>query len=186
MIRPDTLRRLINNDSNNLNIKSNLINLKNEEIIKKIIKLYENTEQRKNLINEINKLEIIISKAKLNNILSNCDRCKPFDKSRYKPRKLIKNSCPGEIVACDIVEINKGVIFINLIDYFSKKVWSQTLKNKLPINIINFLEKILSQFKTFLGDNGKEFSNKSVADWCHKKILNINLVFLIIIRVMDG
>ncbi|KAG0432281.1 hypothetical protein DMUE_5508, partial [Dictyocoela muelleri] len=96
---------------------------------------------RKNLINEIKKLGIPISKAKLNNILSNCDRCKLFDKSRYKPRKLIKTFCPGRIVACDIMEIKKGVLIINLIDYFSRKVWSQTLKNKRPVNIINFLKK---------------------------------------------
>ncbi|KAG0428022.1 hypothetical protein DMUE_5849, partial [Dictyocoela muelleri] len=70
MIRPDTLSRLINDNSNNLNIKSNLINLNSGEIIKKIIKLHENTGHRKNLINEIKKLGIPISKAKLNNILS--------------------------------------------------------------------------------------------------------------------
>ncbi|KAG0437163.1 Transposon Tf2-8 polyprotein [Dictyocoela muelleri] len=41
------------------------------------------------------------------------------------------------------------------------------------VNIMNSLNKILLQFKfkTLLSDNDKEFSNKSVADWCHKNNL---------------
>jgi IS30 family transposase len=78
---------------------------------------------------------------------------------------------PGEILGIDLLEINKGCWIIVAIDYFTRKIYAKHTRTKEAIKIRTFLEEINSKlkFEKIVSDNGKEFANKLVMDWCASK-----------------
>ncbi|KAG0435658.1 Retrovirus-related Pol polyprotein from transposon 17.6 [Dictyocoela muelleri] len=163
MIRADTLSRYIDSKRNgviNFMIDNDKIN--------KILKMHTELGHRKNIFHEVSKQGIIISKNKLRKIINGCERCRKFDNKRTQSYTFIKTYEAGELVACDILEITKKTLIINLIDYFTRKVFSKLIKSKNPNEIVKILDETYSKFKfkRLLTDNGKEFSNIKVNKWC--------------------
>jgi predicted nuclease of restriction endonuclease-like RecB superfamily len=60
------------------------------------------------------------------------------------------------------------------IDYFSRKVWATATKTKEAKKTIKFLSKIKEniKIKTIVTDNGREFSNERVKNWCLENNVN--------------
>ncbi|KAG0436932.1 hypothetical protein DMUE_3965 [Dictyocoela muelleri] len=107
--------------------------------IKTILKLHEQFSHRKNIIKKLEENNIYVSNNKLKKNLTYCKICNEYDKKIKSKFSFIKTFNVGERVGCDILEIKKGVLIVNLIDYFSRKVFSKSIKNKTPDCIVEFL-----------------------------------------------
>ncbi|KAG0441042.1 hypothetical protein DMUE_1338 [Dictyocoela muelleri] len=108
-----------------------------------ILKIHANYYHKKNIMKQLNDASIKISKHKLKQILDTCSICKMYDiklKSRFN---LIKTSFVGERVACDILVIKNNVMVLNLIYYFSRKLYSKYISSKKPGKVIDFFEMFI-------------------------------------------
>ena len=86
----------------------------------------------------------------------------------------IISSAPNEHWQIDLVDMTKYRtrfhFVMNIIDVFSKFVWSFPIVNKEAVTIVKNLEPLLQLFspKKLQSDNGPEFKNKLMADLCKK------------------
>ncbi|KAG0431912.1 putative uncharacterized transposon-derived protein F54H12.3, partial [Dictyocoela muelleri] len=139
------------------------------DIIEKIIKIHENLSHRKTIIDEIKKNNIDLSAKKIKEILESCIICKMNDKKKIKVKGFNFTSFPGENIAVDILEFKKGVKILTAIDYFSRKIFAKFIRKKNAAEVITLLDEIFEElkFKLIISDNGKEFRNKNIAEWCN-------------------
>ncbi|KAG0420324.1 Gag-Pol polyprotein, partial [Dictyocoela roeselum] len=77
-------------------------------------------------------------------------------------------SFPGERVAFDILEIKKNDLILLGIDYFTRKVFGKAINSKCSEKILEFIKCVHGEFpmKTLLTDNGGEFNNEILKNWC--------------------
>ena len=137
----------------------------NEE---KILKIHEEMSHRKNIRNNLKNQGINMTETGLRNILENCEKCNVVDKVYLKSSKFVVTSFPGEIISTDLMDINKEYKVMIAIDYFTRKIWGKVISNKDPNKIKQLLEEIYKEvkFKTLKSDNGREFNNKIIMNFC--------------------
>jgi hypothetical protein len=62
------------------------------------------------------------------------------------------------------------------VDYFSKKVWARPLREKTAISVLNVFKNICQTSHTFphllQSDNGLEFNNNLMKDFCQEQAIN--------------
>lgn len=102
---------------------------------------------------------------------------KPARKN-YPRRRVLVNEI-DDIWGMDLVEMqewsrdNKGYRYmLNVIDVFSKFAWSEPLKDKTGLTVLNALKDIVKKSgrkpKHIWVDKGKEFYNKNFDEWLNK------------------
>jgi hypothetical protein len=146
-------------------------NEKIDDIEYKILKEHENLSHRKTIKNNLKQKEIEISNKKLKAILDKCEICKRKDKIISKSCIYIKVDKPGEKIGMDIMEFDENNSVITAIDYFSRKSFAKCVNTKEARKVVKFLNEIYEQFKFegLITDNGREFQNKMVSQWCVDK-----------------
>ncbi|KAG0441846.1 putative uncharacterized transposon-derived protein F54H12.3 [Dictyocoela muelleri] len=161
---------LHNADVMSRSIENSDTNIENEHV-NKILRIHKELSHRKNISKNLEEQSVIVTKKDLKRILESCKICNEFDKKIKSKFSFIKTNNVGERAGCDILEIKKGKLILNLIDYFSRKVFSQKIRSKTPDEIIKFMNKVYDEFKfkSMITDNGKEFENKYVKKWCAEK-----------------
>lgn len=73
----------------------------------KILEVHEEFGHRKNKRNKLREREIIATNNKLKKITSKCLPCLKFDKQYKKSFKIVLTNFRGEIMAVDLMDINK-------------------------------------------------------------------------------
>lgn len=152
-------------------VEKNIEKILDDKIIAKHIEL----NHRKCIQNELKKINIFITDKKLSNILNRCVVCLKKDKKLKKKGKFIMTNFPGEKVAFDILEIKKNCLIDIDIDYFSRKIFGKQITSKSSSKILEFIQKVHDNLpiKTLITDNGKEFENEILKNWCQKNNINI-------------
>lgn len=140
-----------------------------EDIDDKILRYHYTMNHRKAIKDDLEKeTNLKFSKNKIRNVLKRCLTCKKKEKQVNKTCKFIETFYPGERIGIDLLEVTKNVWVIVAIDYYTRKIFAKNIKSKNPKKIIKFLEYLKSEIKivTLISDNGREFSNKEVENWC--------------------
>lgn len=142
----------------------------NEELKKIVLDIHIEKSHRKDISKDLKSRFISVSQSMVNSILESCLECKRFDAKKYTKGDFIKTYEPGELVGCDLLEITPKTRIVNLIDYFTRKLYSCIITTKDPWKIVQFLERVKKELniKTLLTDNGGEFINKELTEWCVK------------------
>ncbi|KAG0441496.1 Retrovirus-related Pol polyprotein from transposon [Dictyocoela muelleri] len=117
-----------------------------EDLVKKILEIHKNYNHRKNIENLLNDENIKISKKELNEIFKKCDVFCQADKKIIKTANYVKTKFSGEIMAFDIMEIDKNREIIVGIDYFSRFTFAKLIKSKEAIEIIKFIQNVFDKF----------------------------------------
>jgi IS30 family transposase len=80
----------------------------------------------------------------------------------------------GNRIGIDLLELKRGDRLIVAVDYFSRKLFAQTIETKECVKIVKFLEYLYAifPFKEMITDNGKEFDNNLVKNWVIKNKVN--------------
>ena len=118
-----------------------------------------------------------ISKIKVGELVSTCQSCQLFTPLTSNPRIIpIRAHYVWERLQMDIVNIseyqqlNDGYCYLlNVIDCFSKYVFSTPLRQQTALAVHNYLEELflVEGYPYILhSDNGKEFKNTLVQDLC--------------------
>ena len=115
-------------------------------------------------------------------------QCSTITYEPYPPphRKIIISRFPFDRIVIDftllpqnIAEFTNYNYLLCAIDHFSKFLWIIPTDNKQSTTVLAFLEYIRrnsrSNIINLCSDNGKEFKNKLIADFCKKN--NINQIF---------
>lgn len=65
------------------------------------------------------------------------------------------------------------------IEYFTRRIFAKHITTKEASKVVSFLNEITKTFKieTLVSDNGREFLNKDVEEWCKRN--NVNQTFSI-------
>lgn len=111
----------------------------------------------------------------INEFVSKCEVCQ-----KEKKGKIPFTVAPSRInTAKTIIEIDligpfeTGEFILRYIDLFNKKAATRKLKDKSAVRVIKALEHIIRQEGKpleILCDNGKEFSNRFLQEWCEKTL----------------
>ena len=138
---------------------------------KTLLDYHVQLNHRKSIKEDLRKLKIEVSQQKLHNILEKCIKCAQRDKKGNKHGGYIHIKYPGETVSCDLLELTRVRIIINLIDFFSRKLFSKYINGKNVEQIIEFLDKVHKELniRTLLTDNGTEFKNNKIGEWVNSK-----------------
>lgn len=95
---------------------------------------------------------------------------------------------PLDRVQVDIIELSQHLArderykyLITVVDHHSKKAWTKLVRRRKPEIIVNFLEQLFDKVKDIIGrypkslhtDNGIEFKNPIVKDFCDKREINL-------------
>lgn len=126
-----------------------------------------------------------ISKVHITEYVKSCDACKRFNSLRtIQPVYINDITRKFDRFIIDCVDLrrytnqNDGFCWIlNVIDTFTKYLWSFNLKNKTAIEVKNSLEYIFKNYGTPLSiqaDNGKEFRNNLL----HEYLNNLNILVI--------
>lgn len=126
-----------------------------------------------------------ISKANITEYVKSCDACKRFNSLRtIQPVYIndIRRRFDRFIIDCVDLrryrDQNEGFCCIlNVIDTFTKYLWSFKLKNKTAISVKESLEYIFKNYGTPLSiqaDNGKEFRNNLL----HEYLTGLNILVI--------
>lgn len=150
-----------------------------QELREKVLGIHKNFMHRKSITKELREAGINITSELLQKILKECEICECYDAKRITKAGFIHTNSPGELVSGDILELERGKLIINIIDYFSRYLFSKVLVKKDSKEIIKLLERVNSKIgiKKLQLDNGREFRNKNIESWCKSR--NIDLVFSI-------
>lgn len=98
--------------------------------------------------------------------------------------KMIRSSSIGELIEIDCIGplpcTKRGKKFIiTAVDHYSKIGFAKSYASKTSLNVIDFISSCIlpkiAKIKTVLSDNGLEFSNRNVLDFC--KIKNIKWIY---------
>lgn len=133
----------------------------------------------KKTFRKIQELAINIKRAEIQSVIKNCISCQTQNPlmtvTDIKPIKVTRKF---ERFQLDLVnleeykESNEGFCYIlNVIDCFSKYLWSFPLKSKKAENINSALQNIFLRFGPpfcLHSDNGKEFKNQLISSLCNK------------------
>ncbi|KAF7685992.1 hypothetical protein CDIK_3259 [Cucumispora dikerogammari] len=95
---------------------------------------------------------VIISEREVMHYLQSCSVARALSKKKKKKKKAML-----------------------AVDYFSRKVYGVWIKNKKPSQTIKLLSEAATelQIKQVNMDNGREFRNALVNEWCRKREINI-------------
>jgi len=116
----------------------------------------------------------------LNNFVLQCLTCKKYEPlPRIIPIKPIISKQPWDIVQMDCIdlrnyqEVNNGYAWIlNILDLYSKYLYSIPLKQKTAVNVKDSLENIIfieGAPRAIQTDNGKEFANNTMQNFLNSK-----------------
>ena len=97
-------------------------------------------------------------------------RNKVIDRERRRRKKLrfFEWGHPLHLIQADLTKFN-GVYILTMLDDYSRKGWSQALKNGEDDTVIKAMETlIVERFENLLTDNGSQFSrkNKVMREYC--------------------
>jgi hypothetical protein len=148
----------------------NIASLDSDKVIdsEKIMKIHKKMNHRKNIEKDLKQLGIEVTRESLKKILQDCIVCAQNDVKNNISCEFIKTNKPGERIGVDFLEMNPRCRILLGIDFFTRKIFAQCFKTKEGENVIKFLNKIYEKlpFQTLQSDNGKEFINKEVEQWC--------------------
>ena len=137
-----------------------------------------------------NKLYWAGIKNDVEDFIANCTVCieEKYEKTCSVPKIILSNG-PLDRVVIDLWQIPKDMIsafqsnvnnqyryILLCVDHFSKYTWGVLINNKEAETIVENLEIILTQFKApniLQHDNGKEFDNQLVRDFCKRSRIKI-------------
>ncbi|KAI5164558.1 hypothetical protein NEAUS03_2518, partial [Nematocida ausubeli] len=127
-------------------------------------------DHRKAIRKELSDSQIRVTDRKLKRILEKCRVCLERDNKYVRTRKHIETSKPGELMGIDLMQYANEYIIV-MIDYFSRKIFTKSIKTKEAIKILAFVQKVYKEFKfqALLSDRGKEFENKLLQEWLSKQ-----------------
>ncbi|MGL5709134.1 MAG: reverse transcriptase domain-containing protein, partial [Aeromonas sp.] len=145
----------------------------------KILKMHVELNHRKNIYRNVYEKGFEATKSQIRRILKKCEVCLKKDKQYKKTCYYVDVEKPGDKLGIDILEIKHHDKILVAIDYFSRKIFAQSIKTKEAKKTVKFLNTISKefQFRKILTDNGREFNNNSVKKWCEEK--NIKQTFSI-------
>ena len=100
-----------------------------------------------------------------------------YTPSKGRPKDIKTNmTTPGTILAIDLVDMQKFQVrgfkyLLNGIDMSSRFIYSQALKNKTDVEVLQAFKKIYNQskIKAIRSDNGSEFINKKFVAFLNEK-----------------
>ena len=135
---------------------------------------------RDEVFRRISESYVGISKEKVAELLLKCQNCKYHTPLTSNPGIIpIRAFYPWERIQLDMVDLrqfesrNNGYKYIlNLIDCFSKYVFSVPLRQKDADSVFNFLEELfLTEGYPYIihTDNGREFKNSKIQALCREK-----------------
>lgn len=155
---------------NSIVMTENKFNSEKKKNDDKILKLHIELNHRKNIFEIIKKEGIKTTQSHIKKIIDGCETCIQRDPITESTSKYIQVLKPGERFGIDLMILKNKKIVILGIDYFSRKLFGRTLKSKRKSGVIKFLNNVFEElkFKTLISDNGKEFNNKEVEEWCEK------------------
>lgn len=132
-----------------------------EEINKEeILRLHGKWMHRKSIKQDLQNKGILITNEKLREVLDDCRTCKEYEGKRVTSGNFVETDNPGQIVSCDIMEITRGRMILNFIDYFSRFGFSFILGRKDPNKILDCIKQVnkelkIGNLKTVCGLNSK-------------------------------
>ena len=178
----------------NLYILHNLLIVPNNEI-EKLLKFYHtNTGHRNYLILH----DKIISDGfywngitnTCKNFVANCIICQTKNKSLTLPPPSNQILCkyPRELYVCDLTEVseiylglnNKKAYLLSIIDHFSKLANNYIIFNKDQKTVLNKIKLFINTYgipNKILTDNGGEFVNKTLKNYCKKNEINCKYAY---------
>ena len=150
-----------------------------DEMVEKVLEIHKRTGHRKNIREHLTRERIQITEKALRKTLKKCVVCARKDKKYGKSVHFVETQQPGERVGIDLMEISKKERIIVLIDYFTRKVFAKVVSTKEAEKIETFLEEVYQHLKfgSIISDNGREFSNNKVEEWC--KVKGVKQLFAI-------
>ena len=127
----------------------------------------------------------------IEDMIKKCPTCLTF-RNRQPCEPLMKHPIPDQPwtkVAADLFRLY-GHYYLLVVDYYSKFITDESLKNAQSKTVINKCKKIFSQFgipKEFYSDNGPEFTSRPaiLIDFPKVGIFIMTLVVHIFISLMD-
>lgn len=166
-VQPDALSRAV--------IDNKETDSGEEELVKRILKIHEKYNHRKTIEDKIKEEKINISNAMLKTILDKCKICMCQDKKIGRNFKMIRVNRPGELIGADLLEISPRQRIIVLVDYFSRKVFARLINSKESGKIVEYISEVFKiyKFEEILCDNGKEFLNDKLKDWCETNAVKL-------------
>ncbi|KAG0427929.1 Gag-Pol polyprotein, partial [Dictyocoela muelleri] len=137
-------------------------------IDQRIMNYHKNMNHRKRIKDDLLKIGIFTTERKIKRIISKCETCLKIGKKNNSSGEFIWTHFPGERVAFDIMEIGKNDLVLLGIDYFSRKIFGKAIKTKDAQKVLRFIKEVHLKFpiKCLLTDNGKEFHNNLLRNWC--------------------
>lgn len=147
-----------------------------DEIDKLLNKLYYedgNTYGRDKLYSIAKKEDDRITRKKVEDWLKNQELYQLTKKSnKNKDFQVLTSKEPFNIIVIDLYTYD-DIIILNAIDSFSRKAFSQILKNKSANEVLKGLKKIIKKMdkkpKTIQSDNGSEFKNDKMKKYLEKQ-----------------
>ncbi|KAG0440167.1 Pro-Pol polyprotein [Dictyocoela muelleri] len=138
-----------------------------KDVENEIMRLHEKFGHRKTITNILRDNNINIPFEKLNYILNKCETCLMKDKQYVKNSNYVRTSKPREMVAFDLMEVDRGKHIIVGIDYFCRFRFSMSIGSKKASEVLKFIKNVFSIFKfeKMIVDNGCEFQNKYLKEW---------------------
>ena len=150
-----------------------------DDEFEKVMKIHVEFNHRKTILPHLKKEGFNISQKKLTEYLESCIKCAENYNKNVKSANFYVTKEPGEVLSIDTMSVDKRYSVVLAIDYFSRYAWGICLSSKHSEKIFEFVKDVYKEikFKTLLSDNGKEFDNTLVNDWC--KDMKINRKFSI-------
>jgi transposase InsO family protein len=96
------------------------------------------------------------------------------------PRRPVETSYPNDIWGADLLDVskfkvkNKNITFLLvIIDIFSRYVYVLPLKNKEGLSVLEAFKTLKIVPDNLWVDEGREFYNSEMRDWCKEKNINM-------------
>lgn len=107
---------------------------------------------------------------------------KETHKSAFKNfvRRGVRALFPNELWSADLVDMSnvkntnaKTTFLLNIVDVYSRYAWSIPLKSKSAISVLNAFKSIGKTPKLLWVDEGKEFYNSQMKEFCEENNINM-------------
>lgn len=127
-----------------------------------VLRIHQMLNHRKSISQELARAGIDVTPTELRHILGKCRTCLERDNQPSHSSRCIETTEPGEMLGLDLMEYKNDYIVV-VIDYFSRKTFTQRLGTKHAGKMVPFLNKVYHEFpfKKIISDRGREFERST-------------------------